>query len=499
MLRRSARISFGLLAVLSATSAEHVAAGDPPSRRAPVVRGIHWKLFSRSSAKPTVARSAPPPAAPPSTPPSDVAVAASPSETATIVPAAALQQVPPAPDVESEAEPAPTVSVEANNAISLPALIALADAHHPRLMTAYQQVQAARGRAWQAGLYPNPVLATASPQLAGKESQYNAFISQDLVTAGKLKLDVAAVCREVQQAEFEWQAARFAIITDLRTQFYTTLAAQKRTATWETLVQIATRSHQVAEKLQQAGEGTRSDSLLVAIEVDRSQVGLANTETTYTIGRRQLAILTGMPELEFARLEGDLESPLPDFDEATLRYDVARANPAANIARVEIDRLGLKLERANVEPIPNINVMGGYQRQVAGDYQNMGLFQVSVVVPLWNRNQGNRFAVQSQLAGARADVHRIELDLANQAVQSLASYRTASQLVEKYETQILPKARETFRISEQLYSQGQIDFLRLLQAQKTLLEAELARIDALEQRWRAAAMIAGLRQDEHFP
>jgi cobalt-zinc-cadmium efflux system outer membrane protein len=282
-------------------------------------------------------------------------------------------------------------------------------------------------------------------------------------------------------------------------QYYTTLAAQQRTATWETLVNIATRSYEVAEKLLKAGEGTRSDSLLFAIEVDRAEVGLANTQTTLTIGRRQLAILVGMPDLEFARLTGELNAELPDYDEAILRDDIARANPAANIARVEIDRQALKLQRANVEPIPNINVMGGYQRQVAGDYQNMGLFQVSVVVPLWNRNQGNRFAAQSQLAGARADVQRIELELANQAAQSLTTYRTASQLVAKYESHILPKARDTFRISEQLYAQGQIDFLRLLQAQKTLLEAELARIDALEQRWRAAAMIAGLRQDEQFP
>lgn len=501
MPRWSAWAQLGCAVASSAVFAATASGAEPAPGRVPVVRGLHWNLFSRPQAKSTSVRptmkadrtSAPVTIAEP--PPAPAVQEIQPT-------AADLEVPPPAPLAEQTASPAstaPSGAAELGHAISLPALIALADAHHPRLTTAYQQVQAARGRAWQAGLYPNPVLSTASPQMAGKESQYNAFVSQDIVTAGKLKLDVAAVSREVQQAEFEWQATRFAVMTDLRMQFFTTLAAQQRLTTWKTLVSIATRSQEVAQKLLQAGEGTRSDTLLFAIEVDRAEVGLANTETTYTLGRRQLAILTGMPEFEFELLEGDLNAPLPEIDEVTLRDDVARANPAVNIARVEVDRQGLKLQRANVEPIPNVNVMGGYQRQVAGDYQNMGLFQVSVVVPLWNRNQGNRFAAQSQLAGARADVQRIELELANQAAQTLTSYRTTSQLVEKYESQILPKARDTFRISEQLYAQGQIDFLRLLQAQKTLLEAELARIDALEQRWRAAAMIAGLRQDEHFP
>ncbi|MBA4031452.1 MAG: hypothetical protein C0478_11275, partial [Planctomyces sp.] len=71
--------------------------------------------------------------------------------------------------------------------------------------------------------------------------------------------------------------------------------------------------------------------------------------------------------------------------------------------------------------------------------------------------------------------------------------------VDQYGTEILPKARETLEISQNLYSQGQIDFLRLLQSQRTLLETELARIDAQEQRWVSAAALAGLLQEESFP
>ncbi len=502
---------------ISAESADRTQAPAKATATSPSVQGVGWKLFPwRSKTATTAKTSAPtppsgvvPPPAPPAEQPVDRVFVNSADEAIKIVKVSAQAETPilaqPAPiaptTTENAVPPGPNGEVETlvANGVTLDGLISLADTHHPRLTTAFQQIQAVRGRAVQAGLYPNPVAYSASPQLAGKESQYNGFIAQDIVTAGKLKLNVSATMREVQQAEFEWQATRFAVITDIRTQFYSTLASQNRTSTWEALVKLASRSRDVAQKLLQAGEGTRGDTLLFGIEVDRAEVGLANSQTIFTIGRRQLAILTGIPDMDFEVLTGDLEAAMPEYDEPTLRYQVAQANPAANIARVEIDRQNILLQRAVVEPIPNVNIMGGYQRQVRGEHQNMGLAQISVVVPLWNRNQGNIFAAQSQVAGARADVQRIELELANQTAQALANYRASTQLVAKYEEQIVPKARETFRISEQLYAQGQIDFLRLLQAQKTLLEAELARIDAQEQRWRAASTIAGLRQDQQFP
>ena len=74
-----------------------------------------------------------------------------------------------------------------------------------------------------------------------------------------------------------------------------------------------------------------------------------------------------------------------------------------------------------------------------------------------------------------------------------------SALVERYQSDILPKSRETVELTQRLYQQGQIDFLRLLQAQKTLNEVNLGYIDAHAARWDAAAQLGNLLQLEQFP
>jgi cobalt-zinc-cadmium efflux system outer membrane protein len=156
------------------------------------------------------------------------------------------------------------------------------------------------------------------------------------------------------------------------------------------------------------------------------------------------------------------------------------------------------LERAVVEPVPNINVLGGYQRQV-GPPQEQGLMQVMMEVPLFDRNQGNIRAARADIASSRADLRTVELDLATQTSQAVANYRTAQRLVEWYEQFILPKARETVQLTQQLYARGEVTFLSLLQAQRTLTETELAYVEAQADRWNGAVTIADLLQLESFP
>jgi cobalt-zinc-cadmium efflux system outer membrane protein len=152
-----------------------------------------------------------------------------------------------------------------------------------------------------------------------------------------------------------------------------------------------------------------------------------------------------------------------------------------------------------VEPIPNVNLLGGYQRQVDYPPQDQALMQVMVEVPLFDRNQGNIRAARADIASSRAALRTTEIDLANQAAGVIAAYRTAQRLVAWYDEFILPKARETLQLTQQLYARGEVTFLSLLQAQRTLTETELAYVDAQVDRWTGAVAIADLLQLEQFP
>ena len=87
---------------------------------------------------------------------------------------------------------------------------------------------------------------------------------------------------------------------------------------------------------------------------------------------------------------------LPNFDLKTLQEAVVRSNAKPRVVESDIARAQWTLERAVVQPIPNINLMGGYQRQVGVPAMDQGLVQVMMAVPLFDRNQGNIRAARAR-------------------------------------------------------------------------------------------------------
>ncbi|MFZ4731074.1 MAG: TolC family protein [Pirellulales bacterium] len=377
--------------------------------------------------------------------------------------------------------------------------VALAERSHPRLRAAAAAVEAARGKAVQARLYPNPMIAGASPQAAGSYSQWNGFVSQDIVTGGKLRLAQQAALREVQRAEYDLIRARYEVLKGVRGAFYDLAVAQRRAEIYTLLLDIAKRSYEIGRQLAAAGEGTRADVLFWSIERDRAEARLLNAAVFIETGRRQLAAAVGLPRADVGRIRADLYRRLPDFELKELQAAIIGANAQPRAAESMVAQTQWALERAVVQPIPNVNVMGGYQRQVDYPPQDQGIFQVMAAVPLFDRNQGNIRSARAEISAARANLRGVEIDLAAQAAQALAQYRSAQQLVAWYDERILPKARETVALTQTLYARGEVTFLSLLQAQKILTETELAFVESQADRWQGAVTIADLLQLEAFP
>ncbi|MDX1944446.1 MAG: TolC family protein [Pirellulaceae bacterium] len=375
----------------------------------------------------------------------------------------------------------------------------LATHHHPQMASAWNAIRQAEGRTIQARLYPNPVFGQASPQINGSESQYNLFFSQDILTGGKLRIASAAAAQEIEQAKLLVIRTRFDVITRVRRQFYTTLAGQNRVAVLQDLVAIAGKSNEIGQALLKGGEGTKTDTLLLEIELHKAEVTRQNSETTFEAGKRQLAAAVGLPQLPIETLYGDLAAELPKFELAEVQQGAIALNAQSGIAQLEVARTRLLLNRAIVEPSPTFNVMAGYQYQVAPVGHDQAITQVTMTVPLWDKNQGNIRAADAAIHRAEAEVQRVHVELAAAAAEALGRYRTAGQLVAKYQADIIPKSRQSVELTQRLYEQGQIDFLRLLAAQRTLSEVNLGYIDAQAARWDAAADIANLLQVEEFP
>ncbi len=376
--------------------------------------------------------------------------------------------------------------------------ITLAESSSPALRKALADIDVSRGKALQAGLYPNPLVSGGSPQWGGSESQYYGQLSQEIVTKGKLRLNRAAANQEVTQAELRFVRTRFDLLTSVRQGFYATLAGQRRVKILADLVEVAKLSEETVAKLQKGGEGTRADLLLIQIEREKAELALDNAKAMLEANRRQLAAVVGTLDAPVGDVTGEFDVTSTDFASLARKTGILDSNALVQIARAETDRARILLRRAQAEPWPNVTVSGGYMQE-ARFPNNLGLVSIEMPIPVWNRNQGNIQAARAAISSASDSVQRTYNDLASQLAMAVGRYEAASQQTARFEQAIVPKALESLELTRKGIAGGQFGFLTLLQAQRSNAEANLGKVNSLESLWLAAAEIAGLLQYEIFP
>ena len=108
--------------------------------------------------------------------------------------------------LQSEPSPRSDGETAVSASVTLAELEEMAERCNPTLAQA-----AARAQCLQVGLYPNPVVGYLGSEIgnSGRAGQQGGFIGQEVVTAGKLRLNRAVAGQEIHQAEYAWATQRF--------------------------------------------------------------------------------------------------------------------------------------------------------------------------------------------------------------------------------------------------------------------------------------------------
>jgi len=398
-----------------------------------------------------------------------------------------------------EQVPAPIPLPPVAGQFSLQSVTALALGNSPVLRQGWARVEQSRGLAIQAGLYPNPTQNSGNPnQLGGDNSLYSVGVTQEVVRAGKIRLNRAAAEQAAQQAYLDFIARRFELLTTVRQLFFSRLAAERRVQVFSDLANLTDKSVETAEVLKAGGQITERDVLLLRIEAQRIEVAFRAAQYARIAAGQQLAASMGLPGLPIDRLDGDLTMRLPNFENAPERARLIATNSLVESARVDISRTQFLLRRAQVEPVPNLTLNSGYQWTVNQPH-SQALVGLYFPIPIWDRNQGNIRAADANVRQSMAQVSVVQNQLTGQVAEALGRYRTAEATVELYERDILPAARKSLELAQEVLRAGELDTLRLLQTQRLVFESYLDYIAALQERLTAAANLAGLLQLDEFP
>jgi len=371
--------------------------------------------------------------------------------------------------------------------ITLEELQQMALQNNPTLAQATANIRAAEGRKQQSGLYPNPTVGYQGEEIRGgsfRGGEQGFFVQQNIVTAGKLGLNRNIFEQEKRQAETEADEQKLRVATNVKMSYIQALAAQQTLELRHNLSKLAQDAVETSRQLANVGQADAPDVLEAEVEGQQADLAVTMAEQNQQRVWKELAAVVGNPHLHLTRLEGTLED-MPPVDADNFVEKIVNESPAVKIAELGVKKAEASLARAKREPIPDLQLRAGMQQnlELLGNGRPTGLegfADVGVQIPIFNRNQGSIATSKADLERAQREVERVKLALRERAASIVQNYAYSQAAAARYKNEMIPRAQKAYEMYAKKYQQMAAAYPQVLIAQRTLMQLQVAYVNALE-------------------
>ena len=398
--------------------------------------------------------------------------------------------------------PAPAGEVPPPDAFRAPAeptgLLTLADAvaaalvGNPDLAAYSWEVRVHEARAVQAGLLPNPELRADVENVGGsgnrqafEETETTLRLTQ-LVELGGKRARRRRVA-ELGQAlsSFDYEARRLSVLSETAKAFVATLAAQEELALAHELERLGADAVRNVEQMVSTGAAPAVELARTRVASGRAVVARQRAERELEAARRGLAVTWGGSRPAFTRAVG----ALGDLGRIPSEEDVFRRlerNPDLARWKTEREERAAAVALAEATRVPNVTVgAGGRHFSDTGD--NALVFELSVPLPVLNRNQGAVAEARARLGKVRAELEAADVSLRRAVAEAYERLRGAHEEVTALRRSLLPEAEGALKGAAEGFRKGLFRLTDVLDAQRTLFDLRAEELHALEAYHLAAA------------
>ena len=357
-----------------------------------------------------------------------------------------------------------------------------------------------KARQQQSALYPNPSVGYIGDEIRGGSingGKQGFFVQQTVVTGGKLSKARDVFAKETDLAETEAEEQKLRVETAVKTAYLRVLAAQELLDARRDLANIEQQLADTQRLLFNTGQADETEVLTAELQAQRLRLAARMQENSLREEWRSLAAVLGRPDLPLATVSGDLEHGWPELNEEQVAEHIATQSPATRLADTARSRAEAAILSAKSATIPDLQLRGGleYNNEWLVNVPHAvgweGLAEVSVQLPIFNRNQGNITAAAADLDRAKLEKERIALTLLKRAATVVDQYTNAKLMATEYREEILPRAKKAYTLMSQKNAQMLASRPRVLDSQRQLYELQAEYIVALESVWTNGITLQG--------
>lgn len=366
--------------------------------------------------------------------------------------------------------------------LSLADAVSFALSHRAEIRAAADRTTAAEDQQKQARLISNPRIFLQSEDLRAshvnfwQDSETFAYVGETLETSGRRAGRIATATQGLEGSRLRAEQVRREIALSVREAYWRALAAQYLATLYREDDNYFRQIIAYHEARFHEGKLAEVDLLRVRIEGERVHAAEARAQLESERALLDLEREMASDDRKDWKLSEpfealDLPAPVPPGgDSALLRIEGQAAHQAIAAAHAS-----LQLQRANGRT--DLEALAGYKRNLGEDTGMVGL---QWNLPIFDRNQDAVAAAAADTRAAEEDYAAVRQRLAAQLSIAEREYELDR---EQYMDTFKPLRDQAVQISDitrAAYNEGGLDLVRLLDAERVRIEAEVSWVGALE-------------------
>ncbi|MCC9608780.1 TolC family protein [Blastopirellula sp. JC732] len=362
----------------------------------------------------------------------------------------------------------------------------LARERNPRLIRLHHEYQAALAKSRYADKLPDPRFGAnifGDPiETAAGSQRANMTFSQAVPWIARLRADEQRAIFDAYAIHAELEAETLRVEAAVRTQWYRLYVLEKQIEIAVANQQLLTSLIDVANARIATGAASQGDVLLGTLELSQLE------ERLLTLRRQRQGTVAEFNRLLAQSAETPIASPerihsvMPTMDTSELTQIALHSQPEIEAAKMRTQATRWGVEVARLMRRPEFMLSASYYptdnnrppSNVVDVGQDPWALGAQISIPIWRDKYD---AIEDEALWKHQAAHNTVEELSDRyaslIVDLVAEAKRAQETAELYESTILPQAQQTLKADQESYSNGAVEFDRVIRDYRNLLTLEI--------------------------
>ncbi len=360
--------------------------------------------------------------------------------------------------------------------------------NNPEIEVAVRRVAIAEAHVAAAGALDDPIAmyrgwGVPLQQPWNFNDAQNMFsISETLPGPGKRRLRASVAQSDVAELKVELQQTRLEVRVRVHKAFDDMLLASDELRVHHQHVSIARQAIEAARIKYATGNVPQQDILKAQVALTQLAEHMIRFDRDAELARAHLNTLLGRDPAAPLNVQGKHAVLVQLPDERALEALALHSRPDLLAAQVAVERSHKEQSLAKKAYVPDFTVSGGYMLMPpTNPMRNNYMVEGSMNLPWLNHRKHDAEINESNAEASEQDAELAELRNAafGQVQEARVQAESAQKFALLYRNQLQPQAEATLQSSVIAYENGKTSFLDLLDSQMTVIDIDLAWVQAV--------------------